>query len=121
VSAGYRPAAELDHNEELRRVIDCVAQGAFSGGDRDLFRPLVDNLVFSDPFLVLADYAAYAECQRKVSAAFADPRAWARKSVLNVARTGWFSSDRSIREYCERVWRVGPVKPPEPEAASPPA
>jgi starch phosphorylase len=110
-AAGYRPAAELERNDELRRIIDALASGTFSGGDRELFKPLVDNLVHSDPFLVLADYTAYAECQAKVSAAYADPCDWARKSILNVARMGWFSSDRSIREYCEHIWHVAAVKP----------
>jgi starch phosphorylase len=110
-AAGYRPMSELERSEELRRVIDCIAGGAFSAGNRDLFRPLVDNLVYSDPFLVLADFTTYAECQGKASAAYADSRGWARKSILNVARMGWFSSDRSIREYCEHIWRVKSVKP----------
>ncbi len=110
--AGYRPATELERNDELRRVIDRIADGTFSRGDRDLFRPLVDNLTHTDQFLVLADYAAYVECQGKVSAAFADADGWARKSILNVARMGWFSSDRSIREYCQNIWKVTPVKPP---------
>lgn len=110
-AAGYRPVAELEHNEELRRIIDSLDRGVFSGGNRDLFRPLVENLTHADPFLVLADYTAYAECQAKVSAAYADADNWARKSILNVARMGWFSSDRSIREYCEQIWKVKPVVP----------
>jgi glycogen phosphorylase len=113
LAAGYRPAAELERNEDLRRILEHLADGTFSGGDRDLFRPLVDNLTNSDPFLVLADYAAYAECQAKVSAGYANADDWARKSILNVARMGWFSSDRSIREYCERIWKVKPVIPTE--------
>jgi starch phosphorylase len=111
VHAGYRPAAELEGNDELRRILDAIADGTFSQGDRELFRPIVDNLRFSDPFLVLADYASYAECQAKVSAAYADPENWAKMSILNVARMGWFSSDRSIREYCNNIWHVEPVKP----------
>jgi starch phosphorylase len=110
-AAGYRPAAELEHNEELRRILDSLADGTFSHGDRDVFRPLVDNLRYSDPFMVLADYAAYVECQSKVSAAYADTDTWAKKSILNVARLGWFSSDRSIKEYCDLIWKVKPVKP----------
>jgi starch phosphorylase len=110
-AAGYRPAAELEHNEELRRILASLADGTFSNGDHDVFRPLVDNLRYSDPFMVLADYAAYMECQAKVSAAYADSDSWARKSILNVARLGWFSSDRSIKEYCDLIWKVKPVKP----------
>ncbi|MBA4188609.1 MAG: glycogen phosphorylase [Planctomycetaceae bacterium] len=110
-SAGYRPWEELEKNEELRRIIDHIDAGAFSGGNRDLFRPIVENLRSSDPFLVLADFAAYVECQTRVNTAYSDPENWAKKSILNVARMGWFSSDRSIREYCTRIWHVEAVKP----------
>jgi starch phosphorylase len=111
LAAGYRPGAEVEQNDELRRILDSLASGVFSGGNRDLFRPLVDNLIHADPFLVLADYGAYTWCQARVSGAYADPRDWTRKAILNVARMGWFSSDRSIREYCQNIWHVDPVKP----------
>jgi starch phosphorylase len=110
-AAGYSPATELAASAELRRVLAAVAEGMFSSGDRELFRPLVDNLILHDPFLVLADFAEYVACQDKVNAAYADQESWTRKSILNVARMGWFSSDRSIREYCERIWKVKPVRP----------
>ena len=108
---GYRPATELEQNEELRRSLDAIARGTFSQGNGEVFRPLVDNLAQYDPYLVLADYAAYADCQRKVGSAYANLDDWTRKSILNVARMGWFSSDRSIREYSSQIWNVSPIEP----------
>ena len=86
------------------------ASGRFSRGDTNVFRPLLDNLLGSDPFLVLADFPAYADCQSQVDEAFRDADRWARMSILNTARVGWFSSDRSIREYCEKIWEVEPLR-----------
>jgi glycogen phosphorylase len=108
---GYRPRDHYEQNAELREVIDFIASGALAKGDTEVFRPLVENLRDHDPFLVLADYAAYVEAQGRVSTLWADPRAWTRQSILNTARMGKFSSDRSIREYCERVWKVKPGLP----------
>ena len=107
---GYRPAAYAEENAELREALDLVAGGRFSRGDRETFRPLVENLLQSDPFLVLADYADYAACQERVSAAWNDPERWTRMSILNTARAGKFSSDRAIREYCDEIWNVAPVR-----------
>jgi len=107
---GYRPADYADRNGALREVLDLVARGHFSRGDREIFRPLVENLRQSDPFLVLADYADYVACQERVSAAWQDPERWTRMSILNTARAGKFSSDRAIREYCDEIWNVQPVK-----------
>ncbi len=106
---GYRPSAYVDSNAELREVLELVASGRFSNGDREVFRPLVENLLSSDPFLVLADYAAYVACQERVSAAWNDQAAWTRMSILNTARAGKFSSDRAIREYCDSIWNIAPV------------
>jgi starch phosphorylase len=107
---GYRPADVVAASPELRAALDLVASGAFSRGDRQVFRPLVENLLHSDPFLVLADYADYVACQERVSAAWLDPERWTRMSILNVARSGRFSSDRAIREYCEEIWKVAPAR-----------
>jgi starch phosphorylase len=107
-TAGYSPGNIYENNINLREVIDFIAGGALSGGDRDTFRPLVDNLLWHDPFLVLADYQNYIECQEKVSNLWSDQYAWTRKSILNVARMGKFSSDRSIRDYCREVWNIKP-------------
>jgi starch phosphorylase len=107
-SRGYRPRTYYEKNAELAKVLDCIASGTLSRGDSTLFRPLVENLLGHDPFLLLADYQPYVDCQEAVSGLWGDNVAWTRKSILNVARMGKFSSDRSIREYCERVWKVTP-------------
>ncbi len=109
IARGYRPAAFYERNAALREVLDFIASGVLAGGDTNLFRPLAENLLAHDPFLVLADYQAYVEAQDQVSALWRDPQAWTRKSILNAARMGKFSSDRSIRDYCARVWHVKPV------------
>jgi starch phosphorylase len=90
-------------------VLGLISSGQFSHGDTEVFRPLVDNLLNDDPFLVMADYAAYVECQDEVAAAWQDSDAWSRMSILNAARSGKFSSDRSIAQYCDEIWNVGPV------------
>ena len=105
---GYRPRDYYEQNKVLREVIDFIASGALGRGDVELFRPIVDNLLDHDPFLLLADYQAYIDAQDRVSALWRDPREWTRKSILNTARMGKFSSDRSIRDYCDRVWNIKP-------------
>jgi starch phosphorylase len=105
---GYRPRGHYEQNETLREVIDFIASGALGHGDAELFRPIVENLLDSDPFLLLADYQAYIDAQDRVSALWRDQRAWTRQSILNTARMGKFSSDRSIRDYCELVWKIQP-------------
>ena len=108
---GYDPRAIYEANAELRQTLDAIADGQFSRGDRTLFRPLVDALVYHDPYLLLADYQAYVDCQDRVSAAFQDVEAWTRMSIANTARSSWFSSDRAIREYCDRIWDARPFTP----------
>ncbi|MBX7246915.1 MAG: glycogen/starch/alpha-glucan phosphorylase [Candidatus Sumerlaeaceae bacterium] len=112
-AAGYRPKYYYDRDTSLREVLDYIASGALAGGDANLFRPIVDNLLNQDPYLVLADFRDYVDCQERVSALWRDPKAWTAKSILNVARMGKFSSDRSIRDYCAKVWKVEPVPVPE--------
>jgi starch phosphorylase len=106
---GYRPYDYYERNATLRAVLDFIASGTLAGGDAGLFRPIVDNLLWQDPFLLLADYQAYVACQDQVSALWRDPQAWTRQSIFNVARMGKFSSDRSIRDYCRLIWKVKPV------------
>jgi starch phosphorylase len=107
---GYRPWDIYNGNLELKGVIDLIGGGLFSHGDRDLFRPLIDNLLHHDPYLLLADYASYIATQDAVSAAYRDQANWTRMSILNVARIGKFSSDRTIAEYCKDIWRVTPTR-----------
>jgi starch phosphorylase len=104
--AGYRPRDVLDRDRELANAVDLIRSGLFSRGDRELYAPLLSDLVERDPFLVLADFRAYADAQRRVATAWRSPAAWTRSSILNVARAGRFSSDRSIREYSARIWHV---------------
>jgi starch phosphorylase len=108
-SQGYRPRDYYEKNSMLREVLDLIGSGALSHGDKELFRPIVDNLLGYDPFFLLADYQSYIDCQGKVSALWADQQDWTHKSILNVARMGKFSADRSIGDYCERIWQVKPV------------
>jgi starch phosphorylase len=96
-------------NAELKRVIDSISAGQFSNGNRDVFTPIVDSWLYHDEFLVLADFQAYLECQARAAEAYRDTEAWTRMSILNVARCGFFSSDRSMRQYCQEIWGVKPV------------
>jgi len=106
---GYNPRDYYEKNDALREVIDFMRSGALGHSNSDLFRPLIENLLNHDPFLLFADYQAYIDTQERVSALWRDSAAWTRQSILNTARMGKFSSDRSIRDYCARVWKVRPV------------
>jgi starch phosphorylase len=106
---GYRPMDRVESNPRLRAVLDLIGSGHFSDGDPWLFQPLLDNLVHHDPYLLLADFDAYVACQSQVDSAYRDPERWTRMSILNTARSGGFSSDRTIAEYASGIWRVEPV------------
>jgi starch phosphorylase len=110
-AAGYSPRAYYETNPDLREAIDLMADGFFSNGDRELFRPLVESLLTRDEYLLLADYQSYVDCQARVSEAYRDRANWTRMSVLNTAAVGRFSSDRSIRDYCRDIWQITPVAP----------
>ena len=114
---GYRPRTIYESNPELHEAIDLIDAGAFSNGDRELFRPLVESLLVRDEYLLFADYQPYVDCQERVSAAYRDQQNWTRMSILNSARVGRFSSDRSIREYCRDIWHVEPAAAPDKETA----
>jgi starch phosphorylase len=107
---GYKPMTYYDNNPELKKVIDRIAQGYFSHGDRNLFKPIVDSLLERDEYMLLADYQAYIDCQEEVTQAYQKPEKWTKMSILNSARMAKFSSDRTIKEYCEEIWQVKPVK-----------
>jgi len=106
---GYHPAEVLAGDPELDGLLDQISEGRFSGGDRDLFAPLVHDLRSADRFFVLADFRSYVEAQEDVGEAYRDEERWTADSIRTVAAMGPFSSDRSVREYAERIWRVSPV------------
>jgi glycogen phosphorylase len=107
---GYSPQKYYNSNLELKLAIDRIASGFFSHGDKDLFKPLLDVLMKYDPYFLFADYQSYIDCQHKASQAYRDREHWTKMAILNVARMGKFSSDRSIREYCQDIWNIKPVK-----------
>lgn len=107
---GYNPMDYYKANAELREVIERISSGYFSPENPDLFKPLVDSLMYKDEYLLFADYQSYIDCQERVSEAYRDRENWTRMSILNTARSGFFSSDRTIREYCQDIWNVKPVK-----------
>ncbi|HEX2009820.1 MAG TPA: glycogen/starch/alpha-glucan phosphorylase, partial [Roseateles sp.] len=103
---GYDPRLYVEENLMLKRVVQAVAQGDFSNGDAGRYRALADNLLGRDGYLLMADFADYVATQGRVDALFRQPEAWARQALLNIAGMGWFSSDRTIADYVERVWSV---------------
>jgi glycogen phosphorylase len=110
--AGYDPRAVLAADPELAELLEVIAAGAYCPGEPSLFAPLLATLTQRDPYLVLADFRAYVAAQEAVARAWRDPKAWTRASILNAAGMGRFSSDRSIREYAEQIWRVSPAPLP---------
>lgn len=103
---GYYPHNYYSKNPALKEIIDLIDSGDLSRGDRGLFRPIVDNLIYHDPFFVLADYQSYIDCQDEVGKLWMKKDQWLKKSILNTARMGKFSSDRSIRDYCKDIWNI---------------
>jgi starch phosphorylase len=106
---GYDPMDPVRQNPELAAVLELIASGALSPGEPDLFRPLLNNLMGGDPYLVLRDFEAYVHCQEEVDQVYLDPQEWSRRVALNIANMGPFSSDRTIREYARDIWNVKPV------------
>jgi starch phosphorylase len=108
-ASGYHPYDIYSGNPTLKESIDLIQSGIFSKGDSNLFKPMIDSLLGQDQYLVLKDFQSYIDCQQKVSQAYIDKEHWTKMSILNVARMGKFSSDRSIREYCEKIWHLNPA------------
>jgi len=108
-AAGYKPTDYYHSNPVLKQVIDQMGSGFFSPKEPGLFMSLVNSLLTSDEYMLLADFQAYLDCQDRVSQAFRDQDNWARMSILNVARMGKFSSDRTIAQYCQEIWKVEPM------------
>jgi starch phosphorylase len=105
---GYQPRAEVDAAPTLAQVYEAVASGVFSPDDPARFRPLIEPLLGHDYFMVTADFARYADAQRRVDEAFRDPQTWWRRAIMNTAKVGWFSSDRTIRDYAHEIWGALP-------------
>ncbi|MCA9865068.1 MAG: glycogen/starch/alpha-glucan phosphorylase, partial [Anaerolineales bacterium] len=108
-SKGYDPRAVIEGDPELKQVIDQISAGVFSDGDPTLFEPIIRSLLDRDEFLVLADYRAYVDAQDEVEKGYRDVDTWTRKSILNAARCGFFSSDRAMRQYAADIWKVEPL------------
>ena len=108
-STGYNPRQYYESNGELRQAIDLISSGYFSSSDTALFKPLVDSLLYHDEYMLLADYQSYIDCQDRVSQVYRDQDVWTGMSILNTARMGKFSSDRTIKQYCDEIWRVSAV------------
>ncbi|MEN9812339.1 MAG: Maltodextrin phosphorylase [Verrucomicrobiota bacterium] len=112
-ASGYQPWSRYQADEELRAVIDWIGSDYFTPGEHGAFSLLHDSLLHGgDPYMVLADFRAYSDCQARAEAAFRDPAGWARRAILNTARMGKFSSDRTIREYATEIWRLPTVPVP---------
>ncbi|MBN1959974.1 MAG: glycogen/starch/alpha-glucan phosphorylase [Deltaproteobacteria bacterium] len=109
---GYNPNDYYQQNLELKAVIDSIQRGDFSLYEPQLFRPIIDSLLHAgDFYMLLADYESYIACQEHVNEVYRDRTLWNKMAILNVARTGYFSSDRTIQQYADEIWHVTPIKP----------
>jgi len=105
-SSGYNPFHYYENNPELKQVLNMIRDGCFSPENRNLFKPVVDSLLYQDAYMLLADYESYINCQDDVGKLYRVKDEWANKSILNVANMGKFSSDRTIREYARDIWGI---------------
>lgn len=112
IRCGYQPVEFCRQNAELARAVEMIRSGYFSPEQPDVFQPIVDALLRPrEPFMVLADFAAYSQCQNRVTRLYRDQESWLEKSILNVARMGYFSSDRTVREYAQDTWGINLEEP----------
>jgi len=109
MSSGYNPQEYYETDGELRQAVNQILEGHFSPENQGLFHPIVRAILEGDRFYVLGDYASYISCQENVADVYKDKKRWTRMAILNVARSGKFSSDRAIREYAEKIWHISPV------------
>jgi starch phosphorylase len=107
---GYNPQDFYQTNPELKLALDRINSGFFSQGDMEIFKPLMESLLYHDPYFLMADYQSYVDTQDRVSQAYRNQDEWTKMSILNTARLGKFSSDRSIQDYCDEIWKVDPVE-----------
>ena len=112
-SGGYNPKTFYNSNEMLKRVIDMIADDFFSKKEPGIFKSIIDSLLGTDYYFLLADYQSYVDEQDKVSKLYLNTEKWTKKAIKNVAGVGKFSSDRSIREYAEKIWNVHPIRIPQ--------
>lgn len=106
MAKGYNPRAYYEKDDDLRRVIDLIASGFFSPYRPDLFKHIADKLLNNDNYMLLADFRSYIDMQQKVADAYQNKKSWAEKAILNVARMGKFSSDRTIKQYSDEIWHT---------------
>jgi starch phosphorylase len=106
----YKPGDYIAASPTLTEVLDLIGSGFFSLGDRDRYKPILDNLRYHDPFMVCADFEAYIAAETKAAAAYLSPRDWARKALFNIMGASRFSSDATIRQYANEIWGIKAVK-----------
>jgi starch phosphorylase len=111
-AGGYAPREIYEADPQLREAIDAIASGRFSDGDSALFAPLIESILGRDEYLTLADYRSYIDCQDALEQVWSDQERWTKMSILNSARCGFFSSDRTVQDYCREIWKVDPVLVP---------
>ena len=121
LAKGYRPRDFYEKDDDLRRVIDLIGSGFFSPDRPDLFKHIADKLLTHDPYMLCADFRSYVDMQAKVAKEYQNKKTWAEKAILNVARMGKFSSDRTIKQYAEEIWNASSSTPKKSGTRSPAA